>query len=62
MGSITPINLELEKIEDFGRYCLYQVYKVDGEKLIPLYKESYTDEQIKDIVLKGFRIMEEDFN
>ena len=60
-GSFDSVELELEKIQDYGRYCLYQVYKVDGDKLTPLYKTAYTDEQIKDIILKGYRIVEEEF-
>lgn len=55
------IELDLEKIKDYGRYTLYQVYRIDGEKRTPLYKESFTDAQIREIVLNDYSIIEEDF-
>lgn len=55
------IQLELEKIKDYGRFTEYQVYKVlNGEKK-PIYRECFTRENIKDIIRKGFVINEEEF-
>jgi hypothetical protein len=43
------INLEVEKIKDYGAYSLYQVYKVVNGKRIPIYTETYTDRELEEI-------------
>lgn len=55
------VELELVKIKDYPRYGLYQVYKLENGKRIPIYQECYTYLQIKEIVKKGFVVDEEVF-
>lgn len=55
------LELELEKIRDYPRYSLYQVYKLVNGKRIPLYKQCYTQLQLKEIIRKGFCIDDEVF-
>lgn len=55
------IELEVVKIKDYPRYSLYQVYKIVNSKRIPLYKECYTQLQIKEIIRRGYCIDEEVF-
>ena len=43
------IDIEVEKIKDYGKYSLYQVYKIENGKRIPLYKETYTDDELEEI-------------
>lgn len=47
------IELEIEKIKDYPRYGLYQVYRPVNGKHIPLYKECYSNLQIREILEKG---------
>lgn len=47
MGCI--VELELEEIKQYPRYTLYQVYKIDGDKKVPLYQETFTRWQIRRI-------------
>lgn len=49
-GDITEI--EIEKIKDYGRFSLYQLYKIVDDKKIPLYKECYNKEHLKEIAIK----------
>ncbi len=54
------IELELVKIKNYPRYGLYQIYKLENGKRIPLYQECYTRLQIKDIVDKGYCVTDEE--
>lgn len=54
------INLEIIKIKDYPRYGLYQVYKLENSKRIPLYKTCYTNLQIIEIIKNQNIISEED--
>lgn len=55
------VELELVKIKDYGKYVLYQVYKIVNKKRIPLYKECYTKLQIQEIIKQKYWISEEVF-
>ena len=44
---------ELEKIKDYPRFRLYQVYRIKDNKRIPVYKECYTDLEIINIFIMG---------
>ena len=44
------IKLLIEKIKEYDKFTIYQVYKVDNNNKIPLYKESYTCEQLKEFM------------
>jgi len=55
------VELELEKIRDYPRFSLYQVYKIVKGKRIEAYKKCYTQLQILDIIKKGYCISEEIF-
>lgn len=39
---------EFIKIKEYERFSLYQVYLIQGNKKIPIYKECYTDMQLKE--------------
>ncbi len=43
------IDLEFEKIRDYKKYSLYQVYKVVNGEKIKLYKQCYNDFDLKEI-------------
>lgn len=45
------IEIELEKIKDYPKFSLYQIYKIINDKRIALYKESFTYQQMKNILL-----------
>ena len=49
-GDITEI--EIEKIKDYDRFSLYQLYKMVDDKKIPLYKECHTKEHLNEIAIK----------
>ena len=49
-GDITEI--EIEKIKDYDRFSLYQLYKIKDGKKTPLYKECYNKEHLKEITNK----------
>jgi len=55
------IELEIDKIKDYPRYGLYQVYKSVNGKRMPLYKECYTNLEIQEIISKGNYLTEEVF-
>lgn len=55
------IKLEIELLQRYPNGGLYQVYKLKNGKRIPLYKESYTDLQIQNIVLNQYIVEEEVF-
>lgn len=55
------VELELVKIKDYPRYSLYQIYKIENNQRIPLYKECYTDLQIREIIQNKNIILEEMF-
>lgn len=37
-----PIELVMDKIKDYTRYSLYQIYKVVNDVKIPVYKECFS--------------------
>lgn len=51
------VDIELDKIKDYGSYALYQVYKIINEERIPLYKETYKNNELENI---GKRIIVEE--
>lgn len=55
------IILELEKIKDYGNYTLYQVYRVNKNNRVPIYKECFTDLQLEKIIRNKYEITEEIF-
>lgn len=55
------VELKLVKIRDYSSYALYQVYRIISNKEIPIYRECYTELDIKEIMSKGNRIGEEIF-
>lgn len=55
------IDLEIIKIKDYPKYGLYQVYKLENSKRIPLYKTCYTNLQIIEIKKNQNVISEEVF-
>lgn len=53
------IELELDKIKSYDRFTLYQVSRVvDGVK-VPLYKQCFTNLQLRKIVVSGCELNEE---
>lgn len=40
--------LVLEKITSYPRFSLYQVYRESGKTLLPIYRTSFTDMQLRD--------------
>ena len=48
---VNGINIitEYEKIKDYGKYILYQVYLIQDNKRIPIYKECYNNMQLKEL-------------
>lgn len=48
------IEFELEQIEEYKRFSLYQVYKLENGNRIPLYKECYSKSQLNHIANKGY--------
>lgn len=53
------IDLEFVKIEKYPRYTRYQVYRVDGDKLTPMYTECYSDYQMVQLAKKRYIVSEE---
>ena len=51
---------EIEKIKNYGKFSLYQVYKLIGGNRIPLYKRTFTKEQLQDLIDKNYILTEED--
>lgn len=49
------VELELIKVKDYGKFSLYEVYK-NG---VLVYKETYTNEQMSQIINNGNVIVEE---
>lgn len=49
----SKILLELDKIKDYSRFTLYQVSKYINGIKTALYKETYTDLDIKEIEKNG---------
>lgn len=45
--------IEIEMIKDYGRFGLYQVYKVDGDNRTPLYKECFSNWDLRRIERHG---------
>lgn len=61
-GLIKDIELELVLIKKYPRYGLYQVYLLKNGKRIPIYKETYTRLQLKEIKENDYFIGEEVFS
>ena len=55
------VELELEKTKDYPNFSEYQVYKYKNGERIPLYKQCYTDFEIKELRRNGYKIEEEVF-
>lgn len=55
------VTLELEKVCDYPRFTLYQIYKLEKDKRIPLYKECLTPFDIMRIIRRGYWVTEEAF-
>lgn len=55
------VPMEIKKIKDYERYSLYQVYKIVDKKRVPLYKETFTDRVIKNIISNDYILDEEVF-
>lgn len=53
------VDVEIEKIKNYGKFGLYQVYKLVGGDRIPLYKRTFTSEQLQDIIDKHYILDEE---
>ena len=54
------VDMEIEKIKNYGKFSLYQVYKLVGGNRTPLYKRTFTEEQLQDIIDKNYILTEED--
>ena len=52
IGAQRKPRLKIEKIKSYPRFTLYQVYKIENNKKIPVYKTCYTDLQLKEIKRK----------
>lgn len=55
------IELNIEWIKNYPTYGLYQISKIEHGKQIPLYRECFTSEQMKDIISKKLIETEEVF-
>lgn len=53
-------SVEIELIREYERYGLYQVYRVKDGKRVPIYKETYTEAQLKEIRDNNFIIDDEE--
>ncbi len=50
------ITIALEKIKDYARFSLYQVYKIENKVKKPLYKECYSKSQMMELKRHHYRI------
>ena len=53
------VEFELVKLREYERYSTYQIYKIvrdryNVKKRIPMYRETFTDLQIREILDKGY--------
>lgn len=55
------VELEIRKIKDYSKFGLYQVYRIEEDELVPLYKTCYTQLDILKIKNQGNCIQEEVF-
>ena len=55
------VQLELKKIKEYKYFDLYQVYKIINNKQVLIYQESFTYQQINEIINKKYIIKEEVF-
>ena len=53
------IDLEFVKIKKYPRYTLYQVYRVDGDRRTPMYKECYSNWQLVQLAKNRYVVAEE---
>ena len=44
------IKIELIKVKNYTNYDLYQIFKIENNICIPLYKECYSNVQMREIV------------
>ena len=61
-GLYKDIELELVLIKKYPRYGLYQVYLLEKDKRIPIYQETYTRLQLKELRENDYFIKEEVFS
>lgn len=50
------VTLEIEKIRDYPKFGLYQVYRLENGVRIPVYQKSFTNFELKEIRENGYRI------
>lgn len=50
------IELFIEKIKDYPRHSLYQVYKLVNDVKVPVYQESFTNFELYEIAKNGYKI------
>ena len=55
------IELEMVLIKQYPRYGLYQIYLIENDKRIPIYQETYTKLQLKELKENDYFIVEEVF-
>lgn len=53
------VEIEFEKIKEYDKYDLYQVYRIKNGIRIPLYKECFTDMDL-DLIHKNKCIINEE--
>lgn len=57
------IVLKIEQLRSYGRWALYNVYRLDRNgNYIYLYKEGFDFEQLKRIASNGYTLVEEVLN
>lgn len=50
------VELEIEKIKDYPRFGLYQVYKLVNGVRVPVHQESFTEFELNEIKRNGYKI------
>lgn len=53
------VDILMEKIKRYPRYTLYQCVNVTYGRYIPLYKETFTREQLKEIVKNKYVVTDD---
>lgn len=54
--------LAFDKIKDYARYSMYQVSKVINGVKIPIYRECFSEYQMKEIANNNYRIIQVERN
>lgn len=44
------VKIKLEKVKEYEHFTLYQIYKEKKGEWVPLYKVTYTDDQLAKLV------------